>query len=183
MQQLRGQTNFSIIIYIYTYKNIQKVLLLEFVQGEIVFTPYYKGSEHTPSSLLFIHYLFYLSFLLCTVECISVSIGWKRIPLFPPISCCFRTLRRVQLNWICPRLVSHLSCIKSTVCFQLIVEFDFVFQFGCLSIAIVFRLYVDRALSSIKANCGDTDITSKSWVHKETTRLRLWDSSPFVLYQ
>ena len=43
MQQLRGRTNVSIIIYIYTYKNIQKVLLLEFVQGEIVFTPYYNG--------------------------------------------------------------------------------------------------------------------------------------------
>ncbi len=40
-QQRQGQTNFSIIIYIYTYKNIQKVLLLEFVQGEIVFAPYY----------------------------------------------------------------------------------------------------------------------------------------------
>ncbi len=33
--------DFSMIIYIYTYKNIQKVLLLEFVQGEIVFSPYY----------------------------------------------------------------------------------------------------------------------------------------------
>ncbi len=34
-QQLQGWTSFSVIILIYAYKSIQKILLLEFVQGYI----------------------------------------------------------------------------------------------------------------------------------------------------
>ncbi len=39
-QQLQIRTNFSIIILIYAYKNIQKVILLELVQGYIGYMSY-----------------------------------------------------------------------------------------------------------------------------------------------
>ncbi len=52
-QQLQSRTNFYIIIFIYAYKNIQKVLLLDLVKGYIGYMSYLPSTNtvHTQPSI------------------------------------------------------------------------------------------------------------------------------------